>query len=97
MFHVGQKVVCVDDQNWTSPSLTFERPILGRVYVVRGFTPTGTVKLEEIKGLVRNWRYFYGEGGWLASRFRPVISRSTESGMSILRGILNGQRVPENV
>jgi hypothetical protein len=33
--------------------------------------------------------------GYSANCFRPIQPKSTETGMSTLKGILNGQRVPE--
>jgi hypothetical protein len=36
-----------------------------------------------------------GEYGYAVDRFRPIQPKSTETGMKVFQGILNGQRVPE--
>lgn len=83
-FHVGQKVVCVDDT--PTPGFTWGtgwRPIKDEIYTIaaiglRGFHgPYQCVKLREQTG---DWRF-------KASRFRPLIQRSTETGMAILRKV----------
>lgn len=98
MFHIGQKVVCVDD-DWSHPLRheVMTVPQKNIVYEVRGFDPSAReadfIWLVEIC----NPPVYGAEPSFAATSFRPLISRSTESGMSILRGILNGQRIPENV
>lgn len=96
MFRIGQKVVCVDDE--CAPGRAWVRwgpPKLGAVYTVaatglNSINGAGTcIAVEEIKGQYR------------ASRFRPVTERKTETGMAILREILDREshqdRVPERV
>lgn len=103
MFRVGQKVVCVDASDlpeckdgWAPGSA----PQVGLVYTVRevglcAFDGGPGVRLEEIKlyGTFRGRKFT--DNFYRVWRFRPAVS--TELGMSILRGILKGQRVPENV
>lgn len=96
MFRIGQKVVCVDDENFVNYDPSSPSPRKGSLYTIRGFNKTGLVLLEEVIGKPKQFKEFYGEGGYFHWRFRPVVTKSTEAGMSILRGILNGQRAPEN-
>lgn len=78
-FHVGQKVVCVDD---SLPANRWHRAhplIKGQVYVVHHLF----VKCIDIDGSRRGWQ------NW---RFRPIVEKksSTEAGMAILNKILDG-------
>ncbi len=83
-FHVGQKVVCVDDSptplGWPVP---FK---LREVVTVAGFTITGCVCLSEYPNDVTL--------GFFAHRFRPLTDRSTDTGMAILRRILTDHKAP---
>lgn len=88
-FHVGQKVVCVDNtgaHKWGMKN--------GSIYTISDmglFLYSGMLyDLYEIKTHIPHaW------GGW---RFRPIQEnrKSTETGMTILRGILNGAPVKED-
>ena len=72
-FHVGQKVVCVD----TSPTdLGFPVPMVrGRIYTVSEVRlETGGLRLNEAP----MWKQ-HGHCDWYrATRFRPVIERTTD-------------------
>ena len=107
-FRIGQKVVCVDDV----PRAGFDGwhpdcdiPQKGSVYTVReiGLTVYGDpgLKLEEIRCCVRSSGNEHVDTFYFAQRFRPVVERKTETGMAILREILDREshqdRVPEKV
>lgn len=100
-FHVGQKVVCIDAPG---PKNDFERRLMifaqkGAVYTIRSMLPAG----DEI-GLrffeIRNPEVFCFdvqqvlEPAFRASLFRPLIERSTETGMAVLRQILADHKTP---
>lgn len=96
MFRIGQKVECVND--CAVPGKTWgglPHPIKGQVYTIARFVPSIYKEDELCFDLVEIDRGV--PLGFVSWRFRPLISKSTESGMSILRRILNGQRIPENV
>lgn len=97
-FHVGQKVVCVDDQNFRNPDhigtpIAPTAPVRGTVYHVRSFSPSGNVLLAEIVCAPHAWEWGYGEGGWLPRRFRPVTERKTD--ISIFTAMLTPNRERE--
>lgn len=102
-FRVGQKVVCVNDENL--PYLALRGPDFfiqglhgltrGAVYTVREvysapYCATHLVKLEEITRPA-------ADDGYSVARFRPVVEPGTEKGMSILRNILNKTDKPVEV
>lgn len=83
-FRVGQKVVCVNAVG--SDSLR-----LGDVYTIESVFWNGIgvtlVEAQPNKGHV----------GFRSDRFRPVIERGTDLGMSILRSLLNKTGKPVEV
>lgn len=92
-FYVGQKVVCVDDRNggpWNNSYGSGHNMGLreGAVYTVR-----------EIKFRFLWLCELHGEssGGWLLRRFRPLIERSTETGMAILRKVADDAAARRNL
>lgn len=98
-FKVGQKVVCVNDQFKPLDSKVFSAlPVKGQIYTIRliygpnvhgyGFL------LAEITGMP--WPGDGEERGFLATRFRPLVEKSTETGMAILRGILDRESIRRN-
>ena len=104
-FRVGQKVVCVDDSVSGRTGLPTGL-VKGAIYTVRGFSwhptvsPPYGVLIEEIS--FPDHRTSVGdEAGFHHARFRPVQERKTETGMAILREILDREsyqdRVPERV
>ncbi len=50
---IGEKVVCIDSSNWRQEVWDYccAVPISGRVYVVRGFRPTGCGQAHCLPGL----------------------------------------------
>lgn len=96
-FKVGDKVVCVDDTS--ESTISWLKSIKrGETYTVRwvgvrGKTGSICVRLEGVRRM-----NFSGEDvPLLASRFRPIVSRSTDKGMSILRGLLDKADKPVKV
>lgn len=87
-FRVGQKVVCVDDGNfsvdrhpWVSNKYLPNRPVRGNVYTVRGFDPDfpESIYLCEIYNPNDlQWANGFGEGSFLPRRFRPIVERKTD-------------------
>lgn len=101
-FHVGQKVVCVDDvyesRNW---KFIPNRPVKNGIYHIRdiresyygiGFLLREIVNPPHPFGL---WDHGGREGIFPSWRFRPLQERSTETGMSILRSLLNTRELVE--
>ena len=81
-FRVGQKVVCVDAGGWV------QRLSNGKTYTV---TAIG-------EAFNRNWVGLYETPGkhdlqWESRRFRPLIEKSTDTGMAILREILDRETI----
>lgn len=104
MFQVGQKVVCVDD----SPTTTTGRRELskGAIYTVRWcgyfhsprFGSTTGVRLFEVARISCPLPQDDPDLPFNVKRFRPIDERkqSTKTGMTILRGLLNGAPVKED-
>lgn len=93
-FRVGQKVVLIKDV-WKDHlwMLIPNRPILGVTYTVRscGISSSSGPRLllEEISNPDGPWRCSIKEGSFPEQRFRPLIEKSTDTGMAILREILD--------
>lgn len=110
MFHIGQKVVCVDD-SFESGEWDVGRPNLPRantVYTVRatfietwsGCAPSPALLLEEVINPVIGWSVglpTHREIGFSSHRFRPVVEKSTDTGMAILKEILERETVRDPV
>lgn len=82
-FRVGQKVVCVDTQNWNlwGKAACYPFPIKGCIYTVRGHSKDqeGVMGLL-LQEIARPDYVFFPEGhevGFLARRFRAVAERKT--------------------
>ena len=108
MFHIGQRVICVDD-NIIGENGVFDRaftercphlPVKGRTYTVRGFivpyagySGTPGMLLEEIVN--PPYRYVEGtfEPSFFPSHFRPLAERKTD--ISLFTAML--YKKPENV
>lgn len=97
-FRVGQKVVYIDDhddQSWEGrrPNHVREKEIYtirwcGEYNFENG--PSPAVYLSEVKNPKSRW--FDGscsEPAFGAERFRPLIEKSTDTGMAVLREILD--------
>lgn len=87
--NIGQKVVCIDDQNFLAPQLMSEFPKKGIIYTVRGSFPaidrygeTKNLLLEELNNPVANNGL---EHGFNQKRFRELqkdevkLSKSEEA------------------
>jgi len=101
MFRVGQKVACINDRmnhGGQRPS-GYNYPIEGTVYTIRDIFADEfgreLVRLCEVKNGQENTRLGFIEPGFDASHFRPVVSRKTDTGMAILKKLL--QPKPERV
>lgn len=76
-FHVGQRVVCVDDANWRKKWIAKcpNRPIAGSVYTIREIRQKPNslgFLLMEITNRPRKFRLGRLEPCFYAHRFRPV-------------------------
>jgi len=70
-FKVGQKVVCVDDEN----IIAFQNentPIKGRIYTIRSFYGT-SIRLEEVINPILTYCDCTDECAFKPHRFRPLI------------------------
>ena len=84
-FRVGQKVVCVDATPRDYPVCLVTE---GKIYTIHSILgERRSVRLVEVTGL-NPFHDFY------ADRFRPLVSRSTETGMAILRDLLKTTKAP---
>jgi hypothetical protein len=98
-FHVGQKVVCVNDNFELGFANQINIPEKGVVYTVRDIElATGVagqkaiiVRLEEVVNPVLDWDNGRMEVGFFPSRFRPLITRKTD--ISVFTAMLTGQKV----
>lgn len=90
-FRVGQKVVYVDDGiDYLGESTNLS---VGRVYTVEAIVPAPMVV-----GLVVSGAYsWHHTKAYRSDRFRPVVERGTEKGMTILRNLLNKTGKPVKV
>ncbi len=88
-FVVGQKVVCV---NATPIGLPWVPLIKGAVYTVSGFflghpkVPPGEVCITLAEQANGGVAYSVPDGGYLASRFRPLVATKTD--ISLFQKIL---------
>jgi hypothetical protein len=82
-FHVGQKVVCVDDSMDERFVLFRMYPVRGNIYTIRDLpfiTAVNTVGvlLEELRNPVASWLNAEdSEPSFRLDRFRPVTERET--------------------
>ena len=80
-FHVGQKVVCVDDTFTHTPLyIGTQRPTAGATYTIRYVGASAqpsrdgvVVLLEEIVNPIRHYGNGPYEPGWHRGRFRPLV------------------------
>lgn len=110
-FHVGQKVVCVDDAKHPEFHLPgwmyygdLDGLTKGRIYTVRSvyndpYSHRLCISLEEInrKAMFSNDPDYHHSDGFWSGRFRPVVEKSTDTGMAILRKLLVGGKIEEKV
>lgn len=94
-FHIGQKVVCVDDlsdqpedhfpdENW---------PVVGQVYTIRDFADEDCIRLEEVINGPGGANYDGpGEIAFDVEMFRPAVTRKTS--IAIFERILRNVNEP---
>lgn len=75
MFHVGQKVVCVDDSLPANPWHCQHPLVLKKIYVVQHCFQ----KCIDIDGSRRGWQ------NW---RFRPLIERKHKTSIAVFKKML---------
>ena len=91
-FHVGQKVVCVDVTG-LAPG-PWKYPKKGGIYTVDGYGPHWSGRCGVILREIQN--NFDGVmQPFKPHRFRPLINKSTETGMAILREILDRESIED--
>ena len=97
MFRVGQKVVCVDDTPYFANYPTTLEIAVGRVYEIRGlYRRRNGEELLRLAGVYRQDALDrVGDQGFLAWRFRPVVSRPTD--ISVFTKMLTDERLPDLV
>lgn len=104
-FHVGQKVVCIDDSghiNANGRRGTWEdgdAPKVGAIYTVRrSFTNEdgdAILWLDEIRRGPIARKEWGDDVGYGADRFRPVVERKTD--ISVFTAMLNPSKTREHV
>lgn len=99
-FHVGQKVVCIStDDGFDDDGSTAIWPDcikVGTILTLRGIDP-GYIPEYGVVGLVFEEFVDADDSPFLANCFRPVIERSTETGMAILRKVADDASKKRNL
>jgi len=98
-FVVGQKVVCIVDKvNWVVPDPRIIDPVRNQIYTVREIragifnkkiNPIEAIGIRLIE--IDNSGWDREEPYFEHTCFRPLDTRSTETGMKILQGILDDE------
>lgn len=101
-FYVGMKVVCINARpqrgcRWDEG----ESPCEGAIYTIsricRDDDGDNILSFFELQRTLRSIR-IYGENvGYWSFRFRPLIERSTETGMAILRKVADDAAARRNL
>lgn len=100
MFHVGQKVVCVDasaNKKYLPPGYCISDPDLdglakGRIYIIRGIIFIRRVPCVFLEEIIREVEPAFGfEAPYSAARFRPIVERKTD--ISIFTKMLKPEKV----
>lgn len=94
MFHVGQKVVCVNNQNKLRPELS-KILSLNAVYTVESIINYGEELGERLLLCEVSDARDFDVRGYRSWRFRPVVEQKTDTGFAILQDILKGAPVKE--
>jgi hypothetical protein len=99
-FHIGQKVVCVDDvplpEGWDGDPL-----VRGVIYTITAiyyeYGSCGLLLREAVRS-PRALQYWNSEAGYYARRFRPLEEKSDsiELFREIARGVSNGKPIIED-
>lgn len=90
-FHVGQKVVCVDDG--FKPELFYSDDVMprrGEVYTIRDLEQIKgypLLRVCEIRNKVRSYAHGRYECAFHRARFRPIVEKKTDTGFAILEDI----------
>lgn len=92
-FRVGQKVVCVDDRR-VDHNVISAPLVSGTIYRVRKVSGNGLC-VEEILGAP--YPNEFSEWAFFIYRFRPVVEKSTDTGMAILHEILDRETINDRV
>ena len=95
MFRIGQKVVCVFKPIRNAKYME-RTPDVGGVYTVRAMMDGG-IRVHEISNPAH--RYIDGtyECYFVVGAFRPAVEKSTDTGMAILKEILERETVRDPV
>lgn len=88
---VGDPVVCVDD-DWHGPYFKGQ-PVIGQVLVIHDMI---VVERLSHDGCPVFLNFKGSEGGYNAICFRPVQPKSTETGMKMIRKLLDSVPVKED-
>jgi hypothetical protein len=95
---VGDKVAAREDAIF-EPSNGETAPEHGRIYTIRWIGPIPSdaemcLRFDEIINRQMVYNEMFGEAVFPAILFRPIQTKSTESGMQILRGLLDTTKQP---
>ena len=90
---IGSQVRFIDDRNLYSDVPTIIKPVVGNVYVVKGFSKNGGFLLETIDNPV--YRFVTPEGnlieicepGFAVNRFEPAKPREVFTSLFLLKSI----------
>jgi len=98
-WHVGMKVVCIDDTNYIVTGHRETLPRKGVVYTIRGLIERGDglgVCLEEIVNQPHRYTSGFVEAHFLVRRFRPVVTDKTQFSLleTIVRRVDKRTRIP---
>lgn len=88
---VGDKVVCIDD-NWKEPDMGPFNPVKGSVYIIDEIHPFALAiggGIISFEGFSRNY--------YCTAYFRPVVNKSSETGVAALKRHLIGAPIKEGV
>lgn len=89
MFRIGQKVVCVDDEEWSNHQ---RRIRAGEIYTIAAFGVHPADGNEECAFLVGVKRIFRGvDYPFGLYRFRPIVERKTD--ISVFTKMLTPQGI----
>lgn len=97
MFRVGQKVMCVDADCMDNILEGIPARIVeGAIYSVTWCGQWKGKTCVRLAGIIRNREEpHYKNWPFAAYRFRPIVEKSTDAGMAILREILDRESFDE--
>jgi len=92
MFKIGEKVVCIDDENQYNITVrNSERVKKGEIYTVKGFTSISGVRLKEIHGGF--FIYDNEEAGFKTERFRKLDHEFAENILAEITEAMQRQEI----